>query len=306
MYNIVIGIPTYKRPEMLKKLIFSIIDSNIDTSIINDLNVLVIDNDIDRSSEVVVKEIVGKLSFIHKLIYFNYPVKGLSNVRNELFAQALKFNPDYIVCLDDDEFATTDWLNQLLLTITANNGDIAVGPVIPVFESNISPYISCWFKYHDLPNNIKTEVFETNNFIISTRFLLKHNLKFDMRFNTTGAEDSYFRLAVLKKDAKIYWAAKAIAYETIPEVRAKLLWLIKRNYRGAITYTYILKLEKEYFKILRKCLVNIAYFLSGSIALIAIPFPFKHKYWGIFKVSESIGGFAGLYGIKYHEYAKGR
>jgi succinoglycan biosynthesis protein ExoM len=306
MYNVVIGIPTYKRPIMLRKLILSIIESNLDTSLIKNLSVLVIDNDIDQSSKIIVNEFAGKLTIINKLDYHNYPVKGLSNVRNELFAQALMLNPDYIVCLDDDEFATRDWLIQLLLTITSNKGDIAVGPVIPVFENHTSPYISCWFNYHDIPNNQNTHVFETNNFVISASFLVQHNLKFDERFNTTGAEDSYFRLAVLKKGAKIYWAGKAIAYETIPETRAKLRWLIKRNYRCAITYTYILILEKEYYKILRKCVVNIAYLLSGCIALIALPIPFKHRYWGILKVSESIGGFAGLYGVKYHEYATGR
>ena len=57
------------------------------------------------------------------------------------------YDPDFIVCIDDDEFPTPDWLNQLLLTITEIKADIVLGPVIPVFENKVSPYISYWFKY---------------------------------------------------------------------------------------------------------------------------------------------------------------
>jgi hypothetical protein len=67
-----------------------------------------------------------------------------------------------------------------------------------------------------------------------------------------------------------------------------------------------LKLEKNYFGLLKKTLINVAYFLIGGMALVVMPFPIKWKYWGILKISESIGGFAGLFGIRFHEYAKDR
>lgn len=306
MYNIVIGIPTYKRSLMLKKLILSIIDCNINKSLIKDINIIVVDNDIDKSAEKIVKELIDRFYGIHKLNYYNYPVKGLSNVRNELFNKALEFNPDYIVGIDDDEYPASDWLNQLLLTITTLNADIIQGPVIPVFENEVSPYISNWFKYKKLKNHKRLKFFWTSNFIISVSFLLKHKIKFDERFNITGSEDSYFGVNALKKGAKIFWASNAIIYETIPAKRAKLKWLIKRRYNSANTFTYILKLEKNYFGLLKKTLISLVYFLSGGLALVAIPLPFRWKYWGILKISESLGGFAGLVGIQYHEYAKDR
>jgi hypothetical protein len=36
--------------------------------------------------------------------------------------------------------------------------------------------------------------------------------------------------------------------------------------------------------------------------LILLPFQSKYRYWGILKISESAGSFAGMAGIKYHEY----
>lgn len=50
-----------------------------------------------------------------------------------------------------------------------------------------------------------------------SKFLKDHQLQFDPRFNTTGAEDSYFGISVLKKEGIIRWAGNAVAYETIPE-----------------------------------------------------------------------------------------
>ena len=113
-------------------------------------------------------------------------------------------------------------------------------------------------------------------------------------------------LAALNKGADIYWADEAVVYETIPDKRANLKWLIKRSYNGAVTYCYILKLEKNYNSLMKKTVISVGYFISGTLALIVMPFPFRWKYWGILRISESIGGFAGLLGIKFHEYAKDR
>ena len=182
---------------------------------------------------------------------------------------------------------------------------MVLGPVIPEFEDIVSPYISYWFKYKNLKNFQKVDFFWTGNFIVCSDFLLKTKLKFDQRFNFTGSEDSYFGVTALRTGADICWANKAVVYETIPPKRAKLKWLIKRSYNGAITFTYIKK-WKIYFGLLIKTTISTAYFLTGSAALVLLLFPFRWKYWGILKISEGIGGFAGLFGIQFHEYAKDR
>jgi len=306
MYNVVIGIPSFRRPLMLKKLIFSIIGCNIDRSLIKEVFILVVDNDIEKTAEITVKELADEFYGIHRFYYHNYPVKGLSNVRNEIFTKALEFNPDYIACIDDDEYVTSDWLNQLLLTITKSRAEIVLGPVIPEFEGKVSPYIAYWFKYQKLENFQKVHFFWTGNFVISAGFFLKHKIEFDNRFNITGSEDSYFGVKALKSGADICWANKAVAYETIPQKRANLKWLIRRNFNNAITFTYILKLEKLYFRLLKKMVISFVYSVTGVMALVFIPFPFRWKYWGILKISESVGGFAGLFSFQFHEYAKDR
>jgi glycosyltransferase involved in cell wall biosynthesis len=306
MDRLVIGIPTYKRPIMLQKLIVSIVNCQIDKSLIDEITIIVVDNDIDRTAEETVNELKGRFPDGYKLNYINYPVKGLSNVRNEIFNRAVEFHPDYILCIDDDQYATSEWLSELYGTIKKVKSEIVLGPVIPVFENETRSDISYWFKYRDLQDCQRVDFFWTGNFIISTDFLLKSKIKFDDRFNFTGSEDSFFGVTALSVGAKIYGASNAIAFETIPAKRANLKWLIRRSFNKALTFTYILKLKKNYPGIFKKISVSAAYFIFGGVALVAIPFPVKWKYWGLLKISEGVGGFAGLLGIHFQEYAKDR
>lgn len=289
---------------MLAKLVDSIYECNFNKDLINDVNILIVDNDAEETAKETGFNLAKKLDKKFKLFYYAYPVKGLSNVRNKLIQKALLYKPDFIVFVDDDEFVSKNWLNELALTIVGNEGDMVRGPVISVFNRQVPDYLSVWFQNLTYKNNEQIKLVETNNLIISTPFLLKSKINFDKRFNTTGGEDTYFGFKALDKGAKIYWAEKAIVYETIPENRTTLKWIFFRTYREAITYIYILKLEKKYFRLLKKLLATIVYLFIGIAGLILTPFQLRSRYWGALKLAESLGGFAGLFGFKYHEYSK--
>ena len=307
MYQIAICIPTFRRPLLLKKLVQSISKCNIDATLIKDFTIIIVDNDDCKTAISVVDELKKELhSFTNKITYVNYPVKGLSNVRNELIRNALSLKPNYIAFVDDDEYVSPEWLNELVKTITVNKADLVLGPVISLVNHNASRFVASWLQRQNYPNNTKLGFLASNNLIIDTKSFLEKDIWFDPRFNATGAEDVFFGSQMLKKGAKIYWAANAIVYEPIPENRTKLKWLLKRKYNGAANFTVILKLEKNYFGLLRKVLVSVAYFISGSVALLIILFPFKRKYWGVVKISESIGGIAGLLNLQLHEYGKSK
>jgi succinoglycan biosynthesis protein ExoM len=305
MNHIVIGIPTYKRPRMLEKLIKSIYASQLDTSIISSVHIVIVDNDSNKTAELIANNLQLSCPEHYQFHYYSFPIKGLSNVRNEIISKSLAFNPDYIIFVDDDEYVTDCWLNELVKTIQNNDGDFVVGPVIPIFEQDVASSISLWFKREEIEDQERIGYLNgAGNLIMRTKFLKDHRMEFDPRFNTTGAEDSYFGVSALKKGANIFWAAKAIAYETISVKRWTLNWLIKRTYRGAITYTYILLLERKYGLLAKKIIVNFIYMLVGILSLVIVPFNVKYRYYGPLKIAESIGGFAGLLNIKYQEYSK--
>ena len=287
---------------MVRKLILSIADLNIDKTLIKSVSIIVVDNDIDRSAEETINKLIIETEGIHKLYYSNYAVKGLSNVRNELLRKSFELTPDFIVFIDDDEFVSSEWLNELIKTITINNADVARGPAFAEMDNNVPDNIACWFKRENFPDNLKLNTLTTGNLILRTTSLQKFNVWFDNRFNKTGSEDSYFGIQLLKRGATIYWSAKAIIYETIPEKRANIKWLIIRSYRVASTYSYLLKLEKRYLKLSKKIIVSFIYVIFGFCALFLMLIPIKLKYWGILKLSEGIGGLSGLIGNLYNEY----
>lgn len=302
MNKIVICIPTYKRPEMLKKLVMSILECSFNKSLIREVNIIIVDNDAGRTAESAVKLLKEKYNSVVSISYINYSVKGLSNVRNELLRNGLQMNPDFLIFVDDDEFVTPEWLDELVHTITANHGDIAMGPVNSLVSRNIPKYISCWLDRQHYLNNTKLDFIRTGNIIIRVKSLLEFNVWFDPRFNTSGGEDSFFGIQMIKKGASIYWASKAVACESVPDERANIKWLFKRYYNGANIYAYILKVERNYLKILKKLFVSALYVFSGICTLILIPITFEKRYWGIFKIAEGCGGIAGLLSLRYEEY----
>lgn len=302
MYNIAICIPTYKRPLMLEKLVLSIVGCKFDESTIKDVKILIVDNDVEKTAERTINALKEKFNDSHKIEYLCHPAKGISNVRNELIKKALLSNPDFIVFVDDDEYVVSEWLNELIKTLIINDADAVRGPVLAKFDKKIPDYVSYWFKRESYPNNYQLDTFTTGNLILKRASLQKYNIWFDSRFNVTGAGDYYFGIQLLKKGARIFWAANAITYETIPESRANIKWLIKRYYRGASTYMWVMKLEKQYMKLVKKILVSLVYIISGILALIILPFPIEKRYWGILTITEGIGGITGLFSVLYLEY----
>jgi len=302
MNDIAICIPTYKRPALLKGLILSIIKYDIDKTLVKNISIIIVDNDIQKTAESTVSELQNTVGDTVKIIYDNYAVKGLSNVRNQLIKLALKEDPTYLLFIDDDEFVTSEWLSEMVKTIQINKGDMVMGPVDSKLDDSVPDYISTWFKRPDHENNSRVYFIRSGNLIINAKFLQDSDLRFDSRFNSTGGEDSYFGIQMIKKGATIYWAANAVAYEIVPADRSRISWLFQRYYNGANIFTYILTVEKLRFKVVKKALVSILYIGIGLISLPLILLPLKRRYWGLFKMAEGFGGISGLLAIRYNEY----
>lgn len=301
MHNIAVCIPTYKRIDFLVQLLDSIARNNFDNSLIKNIDIIVVDNDADKTAEAVISDFKKKTDNPHQLHYYNYTAKGLSHVRNELIRRGLSLNPDFLIFIDDDEHVTAEWMNELVRTIIRNNADAARGPVFVKLSDHVPKNICRLFVRENYADNSRISTWTTGNLIIRRTSIQKNNVWFDDRFNKTGGEDSYFGIQMAKKGATIFWAANAITYEIIPDSRANVQWLIKRKYRGAVTFMYMLVLEKSYLKIIKKLGASVMYIIAGIPGLLMLLSP-KRNYWGIIKLSEGIGGLAGLFSIRLGEY----
>ena len=89
MHKIAVCIPTYKRPDILRKLLDSIAKNNFDKSLIKIIDIIVVDNDADKTAEAVINTLKSDANKPYQLHYYNYTVKGLSHVRNELIKKGL-------------------------------------------------------------------------------------------------------------------------------------------------------------------------------------------------------------------------
>lgn len=302
MYRIAICIPTYKRPLMLKKLLLSIFESNKDESLINYINIIIVDNDSNKTAEIIVNQLKEIVPDFISLNYSNYPVKGLSNVRNELLRIALAVKPDFIDFIDDDEYVTSEWLNELLKTIINSKADAVRGPVLAITDERVPEHIWYWFKRERYSDGSQIQTFTTGNLLLKQSSLAKYNIWFDERFNLTGSEDFFFGIQIQKNGATIYWSDKAIVYENIPKDRVKAIWLLKRVFRGGANYVYVLKLEKQYLKLVTKTLTSFIYIIAGIVALTFLFLPIKKRLWGLLKIYEGIGGIGGLFNFKNYGY----
>lgn len=302
MHKVVVCIPTYKRPEMLGILLQSIMECNINDAFIKTISIIVVDNDIDKTGEVIVNKFIKKVEDTFGLYYYNFPVKGLSNVRNELLNKAFQLAPDFIIFIDDDEYVTYHWLDGLFNVMINNHADAVRGPVIAKLRNGVKREIAVLFDRKDYPNNSRLSIWTTGNLMLRATSLLTYQIWFDQRFNETGSEDYYFGLQMEKRGASLFWAADAVVYEDIPEKRSTLKWVIRRTFRGAVMYTYVQMIDKNYNKIIKKAFVSVTYILIGVPGTVFIIFQNKFRYWGLLKLTEGIGGFIGLFNGTYREY----
>ncbi len=302
MYSVAVCIPTFKRPAGLEQLILSICKCNMGNGLVKEVHIIVVDNDEAKSAEPVAKQMSAKVSHVADLNYFNYPTKGLANVRNEMLRQGLELNTDFLIFIDDDEYVTHNWMMEILTTIINNNADAVRGPVIANVSAAAPNNIKWFFKREKYNNNQQIHTWTTGNLVLRTSTLKKCDVWFDNRFNATGSEDGFFGIQMEKQGATLHWAAHAVAFETIPDSRANVKWIVKRTFRLSSTFVYILILEKSYYRLLRKILVSFSYIFIGIPSLLLLMLPFQKKYWGLVKLSEGFGGLAGLVNVSYSEY----
>ena len=108
--KLLVGIPTHKRPELLRDCLESIAAQQGD---LPEIELFVADNDPKGRAGVAVVEDL-KASYRFPISATTVEVPGISAVRNAILDEARRRNVDFIAMIDDDETASPEWLDQLL------------------------------------------------------------------------------------------------------------------------------------------------------------------------------------------------
>lgn len=230
MRQIALCICTYNRPEGLRALLAALDKQRLETITDEEVQIVVIDNSRDASAAAVCSTYAQQGRF--KAKHIHEPRKGLATARNAALTSAVDLGASYLVFVDDDELPEPLWLEPLVQTIERLNCAAAVGPVLPIFESQPSAWLPTQAYATDRQSDGPfLDDGYTGNTIIRISAVKAHGLRFDGRFSSMGGEDTIFFRRLLDLGEKIARAERAIVHEVVPAYRMSPYWLWRRWYR---------------------------------------------------------------------------
>lgn len=310
LIHVQVCVLTFRRAELLKLALESLLAQSVFTSPVLfqrkgkcapadvALHILVVDNDAAQTARPMFDLVLASSGT--NMRYICEPTRGFSSARNRALIESEHM--DYVVFLDDDEAAESNWLACLLNAVATYNADVATGPVQPRYTC--SPE---WVVHGGFFNPVRRATGERIRWVATNNVLLRGSIaasfRFDSRFDSTGGEDTEFFMRVEKAGYRMIWVDDAVVSECVPEARANLRWLLNRarwdanRYtRGCLSVTPGLKTGSLRF------MTACGGLLSGLILFPRALFGRHHAVRAMQLIFRSIGTFSALCGHKqsYH------
>ncbi len=235
MHKINICVCTYKRPQLLNKCLSSLSEINLPENA--DVFVTIIDNDLEESARPIVEN--KSPSFPVQLNYKHEKQRGIPFARNRAIFETERLGGDYLVFIDDDEWAESEWLVKLYDYCRQYGGEIVVsGVVVSDIPEKTPTHISGLFNKKQRSTGTNLTSCATNNVLVPMILIRKFDLKFDESNPLAGGTDTIFFVQACSRGVVIKKMAEAIVHETIPENRLSIRWMAKRKYRAGITASW--------------------------------------------------------------------
>lgn len=221
--RLTVAIASYRRPESLALALDGVAASIRQLGSGADVDVLVIDNDPDRSALPV--------TAARDVRYVSEPTPGLSAVRNRALDETE--TSDLMVFLDDDEEPERDWLAELLRALDSTGADAIAGKVITPLPAGIDPWllaVGAFVRPRRVDGQLMPQA-ATNNLLLDLCAVRESGVRFDPAFGLTGGEDSLFTLQFTRAGRVIRWAEHAVVRENVIPSRIDRAWILMRAYR---------------------------------------------------------------------------
>jgi glycosyltransferase involved in cell wall biosynthesis len=227
---VILCIPTFRRPDGLRMLLTHVGRLRYQGR----LSVIVIDNDGEqRAGAAVVAQISPAFPF--PLTCIVEPRCGQTYAYNRGFVSAARAEPapDYVAVLDDDEYPDSAWLSEMMTTALDLDADIAGGPVLPVFDDPHHWLAKGGFHQpRRYPSGRVDMIYGAGSMLIKRNVLESYlDEPFSHAFAFTGGSDLEFFTRCRRDGRSFAWADYAIVFETTPQSRTTVSWLLRRNFR---------------------------------------------------------------------------
>jgi glycosyltransferase involved in cell wall biosynthesis len=252
--HVAVCICTFKRPEMLRRLLASL--QGQDTGGAVRLSISVVDNDGSGSAADPVAEFRKGSGM--PVRYVVEPQQNISAARNRALASA---EADYYACIDDDEVAERSWVLNLYRTIVAERAAGVLGPVRPSYD-NPPP---AWLvrgriqERREFPTGTEMsdpKYCRTGNVLFSRALIASQDRLFDPEYGRTGGEDVDFFRRMMKAGHRFIWCNEAVVHEVTPLFRQKRSYYLRRALlRGVVQSGRARLLSLDSLKSLVACMV---------------------------------------------------
>lgn len=230
--TIAICIATYHRPDQLAETLKSLPQYLPEPY---EGEIRVVDNDAGRSAEQVVRAFAAQSRI--PTHYCVEPKQNIAIARNRAVDMG---EADLVVFIDDDEIASRDWLEHLVLAAQETHADAVIGPVVGMLPQQAPAWCANgnWFDKPVPTENgpMNWSGTRTSNTLVRGRWFYRHRLRFDPSYGRSGGSDVRLFKQIAVQGGQFHAASKALVYEHVEPKRAQLSWLVKRFYRGGIVY----------------------------------------------------------------------
>jgi glycosyltransferase involved in cell wall biosynthesis len=254
-------------------------------------SVVIVDNDNAQSAKLPVAQFEQHSEF--SIDYFVQPEQNIALTRNKTIENS---HGDFIGFIDDDEFPVDNWLLEHFKAIHKYNADGMLGPVLPDYEHTPPGWVlkGRFFVRPSLKSGVILRWNETR----TGNALLKRNLFkgssqwFDPLYGSGGEDQEFFRNEIDKGHVFV-WNNEAPVYETVPPVRWKRTFMIKKALlRGQVVYETH---SNRVYEISKSLLAILVYTLSMPFSLLCGYHLFMTC---LIKNCDHIGKILAAFGIK--------
>ena len=222
--HISICICTFRRNLMLERLLRNL--KTQETGGLFSISVIIVDNDSTGQARETVSRLRTELGL--EIAYAVEPEQTIPAARNHALKLA---TGNYVAIIDDDEFPPQQWLITLYRAVQAFAVDGVLGPVHPFFESKPPMWLIrgrfCERPVHRTGTLLDWNQTRTGNVLLKKGVFDRHQIRFDLKWKTSGSDRAFFKQA-MSKGCRFVAVAEAPVYEVVPPERWSRAYYLKR------------------------------------------------------------------------------
>ncbi|MFI7483085.1 glycosyltransferase family 2 protein [Kocuria sp. M1R5S2] len=231
---VVIGVPTYRRPEVLGVLVEHLREQTDDLlgrtgrpALARSVRIVVADNDPARSAEATVAGL-ARTPDGPELRYAGEPVPGIAAVRNRLLDEGA--GADLLLSLDDDERPGPGWARHLVETWRATGAAFVAGRVVPEYTGDVDPWLLAggFFVRRQLPTGTAVPFAAGGNMLVDLAQVRAAGVRYRDDFGLSGGEDTVFTKELHASGRRIVWCNESEAVDVVPAERQTRRWVLVR------------------------------------------------------------------------------